>query len=111
MRTSITPTEAPLRYPLYTAEQSRMIDRYAIEQLGIPGYTLMQRAGKAAYDYLRRCWPLARQLCIVCGSGNNGGDGLVVARLARQTGLARSASLSGFTDMTTTKGECTCAQV
>jgi len=88
MRTSIASAEDPIRYPLYTAEQSRIIDRYVVERLGIPGYTLMQRAGKAAFDYLHCRWLLARRLCIVCGSGNNGGDGLVVARLARKAGLS-----------------------
>ncbi|MEJ2631811.1 MAG: NAD(P)H-hydrate dehydratase [Acidihalobacter sp.] len=81
--------------PLYTADQARAVDRRAIDQLGIPGYTLMQRAGQAAFEALQRHWPQARRLCAVCGSGNNGGDGLVVARLARAAGLDVSVVLLG----------------
>ncbi|MGY6630327.1 MAG: NAD(P)H-hydrate dehydratase [Wenzhouxiangella sp.] len=73
---------------LYTAHQVRELDRLAIEQHGIPGYTLMNRAGQAAFDRLRARWPEARALTIVCGGGNNGGDGYVIARLALEAGLA-----------------------
>jgi hydroxyethylthiazole kinase-like uncharacterized protein yjeF len=70
--------------PLYTAEQVRELDRTAIEAAGIPGYTLMSRAGAAAWDALRGDWPEARRIVVVCGTGNNGGDGYVLARLALQ---------------------------
>ena len=72
---------------LYRAEQVRELDRIAIEELGIPGDTLMERAGVAAFDELRRTWPAARRLSIVCGTGNNGGDGLVLARHAAAAGF------------------------
>ena len=72
---------------LYRAAQVRELDRIAIEERGIPGYTLMSRAGAAAFAQLRQRWPNARHLVVVCGAGNNGGDGYVVARLARQAGL------------------------
>ena len=80
---------------LYTADQARAVDRRAIDQLGIPGYTLMQRAGQAAFEALQRHWPQAQRVCAVCGSGNNGGDGLVVARLAKAAGLEASVVLLG----------------
>lgn len=63
------------------------MDRYAIEQLGISGTVLMERAGAAAYALLQRQWPQARTITVVCGTGNNGGDGFVVARLAAEAGL------------------------
>jgi len=72
--------------PLYTAEQVRELDRTAIEEAGIPGYTLMSRAGAVAWDALRGDWPEARRIVVVCGTGNNGGDGYVLARLALQAG-------------------------
>ena len=72
---------------LYRAEQVRELDRTAIEEHGIDGYELMQRAGKAAYALLRSNWPRARHLVVLCGGGNNGGDGYVLARLARAAGL------------------------
>jgi len=69
-------------YPLYTAAQVRELDRTAIEDAGIPGYTLMSRAGEVVWSCLRAECPAARTLVVVCGTGNNGGDGYVVARLA-----------------------------
>ncbi|RMG54451.1 MAG: NAD(P)H-hydrate dehydratase [Gammaproteobacteria bacterium] len=71
---------------LYTASQTRELDRRAIEEAGIPGWTLMQRAGRAAWDLAVERWPDAQRLLVVCGPGNNGGDGYVVARLAREAG-------------------------
>jgi NAD(P)H-hydrate epimerase len=72
---------------LYTAERVRGFDRVAIETHGVPGATLMERSGTAAYRALRAIWPEQRRVTAVCGAGNNGGDGYVVARLARQAGL------------------------
>ena len=69
-------------HALYTAAQVRELDRLAIEQQGIPGYTLMSRAGEACWQCLQARWPAARSLQVLCGTGNNGGDGFVVARLA-----------------------------
>jgi NAD(P)H-hydrate epimerase len=73
--------------PLYTAEQVRELDRLAIEEAGIPGYALMSRAGEACWGRLGARWPAARSIVVVCGTGNNGGDGYIVARLARAAGL------------------------
>jgi ADP-dependent NAD(P)H-hydrate dehydratase / NAD(P)H-hydrate epimerase len=73
--------------PLYTAAQVRELDRLAIEEAGIPGYTLMTRAGEACWQVLCASWPVARRVSVLCGTGNNGGDGFVVARLALTAGL------------------------
>ena len=78
-------SEAPQR--LYTAHQVRELDRVAIEDCGIDGYELMKRAGLAAYRLLRHSFPRARRIAVYCGSGNNGGDGYVLAALARRAGL------------------------
>jgi len=72
-------TSLPL--PLYSAAQSRELDRRALAA-GTPGYTLMQRAGQAAFQYLREHWPEATRIVVLVGRGNNGGDGYVLARLA-----------------------------
>src|ERR1700692_4857622 len=85
----------PLPTPLYTTAQVRALDAYAIDTLGVPGYTLMKRAGEAALRYLRTRWPTAHRIVIVCGSGNNGGDGYVLARLAQATGLTVSVLHAG----------------
>ncbi len=79
--TSALPTE------LYTAAQVRELDRLAIEQQGIPSLTLMERAGADSLDALTGRCPGAGKLVVLCGSGNNAGDGYVLARLARQAGL------------------------
>jgi NAD(P)H-hydrate epimerase len=73
---------------LYSTAQVRALDAHAIKDLGIPGYTLMKRAGEGALRFLRSRWPMAHRIVIVCGGGNNGGDGYVVARFAHAVGLA-----------------------
>ena len=75
---------------LYSAAQVRALDAYASESLGVPGYTLMKRAGEGALRYLRSRWPTAYRIVIVCGAGNNGGDGYVLARFAQAAGLTVS---------------------
>lgn len=55
-----------------------------MQHAGIPPYTLMNQAGQAVFDYIRQRWASAHSLCVVCGAGNNAGDGYVVARLALQ---------------------------
>lgn len=72
--------------PLYSTDAARAIDRAAIDG-GIDGYALMCRAGRAALDALRVHWPGARRLLLLCGNGNNGGDGYVLARLAQAEGF------------------------
>lgn len=71
---------------LYTPDAVATLDRLAIES-GIPGFTLMRRAGQAVFDVLRENYPKASHLLVLCGAGNNAGDGYVVARLAQQQGL------------------------
>ncbi len=82
------PASDKLPYALYRADQVRELDRIAIQECGIPGATLMERAGQAAFAALQGRWPEARDVTVVCGVGNNGGDGYVIARLAREAGLA-----------------------
>ncbi|AGA90471.1 yjeF-like protein, hydroxyethylthiazole kinase-related protein [Thioflavicoccus mobilis 8321] len=82
------PETSPLPHALYRAEQLRLLDRAAIDEAGIAGGELMERAGRAAYRLLRTTWPRARSLTVLCGAGNNAGDGYVVARRAAADGLA-----------------------
>lgn len=69
-----------------TRDQVRMVDRLAIERYGIPGVVLMENAGRNATDQcakllMRRCTPVNdAKVIILCGGGNNGGDGYVIAR-------------------------------
>lgn len=82
----MTPYTRRLPAALYTAAQTRELDRQTIAS-GVPGFTLMTHAGEAAFCLLVNLWPLATRCVVLCGSGNNGGDGYVVARLALQKGL------------------------
>jgi len=72
---------------LYSAEQTRELDRVTIEEFEVSGTVLMERAGTAAFEILKEHWPEAKTVCVVCGTGNNGGDGFVVARLAHEQGM------------------------
>lgn len=72
---------------LYRSGQVAELDRRAVTDHGVDGYELMQAAGERVFDVLRARWPEARGITVCCGGGNNGGDGYVVARLARRKGL------------------------
>lgn len=73
---------------LYRADQVREMDRQAIQDHGIAGAVLMARAGQAAFTTLRQRWPGADNILVLAGTGNNAGDGFVIARLAHSAGLA-----------------------
>jgi ADP-dependent NAD(P)H-hydrate dehydratase / NAD(P)H-hydrate epimerase len=75
---------------IYSVAAVREMDRTTIEDHGVPGYTLMTLAGSAALREAAEYFPNARRWQVVCGAGNNGGDGYVVARLAAQQGIAAS---------------------
>lgn len=94
-------TELPRQ--LYRAEGVRALDRAAIETHGIGGAVLMERAGNAAFDVLRQRWPQAASIAVIAGTGNNGGDGFVLARLARGAGLAVEVRVVG--DVQTVRGD------
>jgi NAD(P)H-hydrate epimerase len=66
--------------PVLTAAQMREADRRTIEEGGVPGAELMERAGAAVARAVRGRFPQARRIVVLCGKGNNGGDGFVAAR-------------------------------
>ncbi len=71
--------------PLLDAEAMRAVDRWAIEERGVASLELMERAGAGVARSVERSTPDG-PVAVVCGKGNNGGDGLVVARLLREAG-------------------------
>ena len=73
----------------------REIDRQTYTALGISEYALMCRAGEAAFQLLVSQWPKARRILVLCGTGNNGGDGWVLARLADKAGLECRVAVFG----------------
>lgn len=76
----------PHALPLYRAAAVRAIERAAFAR-GCTAQTLMQRAGEAAAALLRQRWPQARRVGVLCGVGNNGGDGYVAALALHRAGL------------------------
>jgi NAD(P)H-hydrate epimerase len=65
---------------LLTRADSREVDRYAIEELKVPSLVLMENAGRGAAEVLLSRQPAAHKALILCGKGNNGGDGFTMAR-------------------------------
>jgi hydroxyethylthiazole kinase-like uncharacterized protein yjeF len=80
--------------PLLDAAEQRALDEWAISELGTPGLELMERAGSGLCDLVCELAPRG-PVTVVCGKGNNGGDGFVTARLLRQRGLEVQVLLLG----------------
>lgn len=82
--------------------ETRAVDRYAIEVLGIPGVVLMENAGRNTADLIERGLkklrpprPASQRIAIICGKGNNGGDGFVIARHLTHRGYPVDIDLLG----------------
>ena len=86
---------------ILTAAEMQRIDRLTSEQWGVPSLTLMENAGHAVAEFLsERFSPLdSQKILILCGRGNNGGDGLVVARLLREQGLKPQVLMFGDAEL------------
>jgi len=80
-------TFAMIDNSLFEVAQVRALERAAIATHGLSERELMGRAGRAAFEVLRARWPQARRILALCGTGNNGGDGYVLARIAHEAGL------------------------
>ena len=88
---------------IYLSEQVRALDRTAIEEFNIPGFTLMQRAAQAAFNELKQAWPDTSNIIVLAGAGNNGGDGYVIAALALAENF--KVKVIQFGDHTALKGD------
>ena len=73
---------------ILTAQEMREVDRLTTERYGIPGLTLMENAGAGVARFIAQHWPdyAQRRIVVLCGKGNNGGDGFVAARHLRDSG-------------------------
>jgi len=69
-----------------TAEQIRAADQYTIQNEPISSLDLMERAANRLFDHILQAYPKQTHFSIFCGVGNNGGDGLVLARLLQEHG-------------------------
>ncbi|MDX1583802.1 MAG: NAD(P)H-hydrate epimerase, partial [Thermoanaerobaculia bacterium] len=65
---------------ILTSEEMASIDRRSIETYGIPSIVLMENAASGVAEAIVENYPGARSTLVVCGTGNNGGDGFAVAR-------------------------------
>jgi hydroxyethylthiazole kinase-like uncharacterized protein yjeF len=81
--------------PVVTAAEMRALDRATIDEIGLPAMTLMETAGRAVADAAERMLAGAGgHVAVVCGPGNNGGDGFVAARVLRSRGIDAVAYLA-----------------
>jgi ADP-dependent NAD(P)H-hydrate dehydratase / NAD(P)H-hydrate epimerase len=71
---------------IVNAAEMREIDRVTSERFGVPSLSLMENAGTAVADFILAEYPDAKRVAVICGKGNNGGDGFVVARKLREAG-------------------------
>jgi ADP-dependent NAD(P)H-hydrate dehydratase / NAD(P)H-hydrate epimerase len=71
---------------IVSAAEMRQIDRVTSERFGVPSLTLMENAGSAVARFILSDYPQAQRISVICGKGNNGGDGFVVARRLAEAG-------------------------
>src|SRR5207249_3260101 len=71
---------------IVTSAEMREIDRVTTEKFGVPSLTLMENAGSAVAEFALSVYPSAKSFGVICGKGNNGGDGVVVARKLQEAG-------------------------
>lgn len=88
-----------IKTAIYQTQQIRELERLAIERFSLTGFILMQRAGRAAFDFMLRRWPQAKKIAVFCGNGNNGGDGFALAKLAHEHGLKVTVWRVGNSDI------------
>jgi ADP-dependent NAD(P)H-hydrate dehydratase / NAD(P)H-hydrate epimerase len=92
---------------ILTSAEMGAVDRRTAEEFGVPLATLMENAGTAVARFCLRQYPAAKRVVVLCGKGNNGGDGLVAARVLAQSGLQVRVALVGRADEM--KGEAAAA--
>ena len=85
----------PARLPILTADEMRAADRATTEQFGVPSIDLMRHAGAAVAKFVQREFSDCRRVAVLCGKGNNGGDGFVAARELAEAGREVSVLLLG----------------
>jgi len=83
---------------ILTAAEMAAVDRRTVEEFGVPVATLMENAGGAVARFCLRRYPAARRVVVLCGKGNNGGDGMVAARVMAGAGVEVAVWLLGRAD-------------
>ncbi len=87
-----------LTSPIYQVEQIREFERLAMERYSLTDDALMNRAAKAAFDFIHRRWGQAQNVVVFCGTGHNGGDGAALAVIAKERGLSVKVYCVGAKD-------------
>ena len=88
---------------ILTADEMRVADRVTTDRFGVSALELMEHAGRATARFVLHELPQCRRIVVLCGKGNNGGDGLVAARYLAEAGCAVSVLILG--DPTAAHGE------
>ncbi len=83
-----------MRY-LLNSEQMKSVDNYTINKLGIPSIVLMERAALSVATEIMERFDKSKRILVVCGTGNNGADGLAIARILHQSGYQVDVMLLG----------------
>ncbi|MGA2173046.1 MAG: NAD(P)H-hydrate epimerase [Sedimentisphaerales bacterium] len=86
--------------PVMSRDQVRAFDAWAINELGVPGVVLMENAGRSCAEFIKEKLSQTDtpRVCIFCGTGNNGGDGFVIARHLLNAGFAVVVIICGRRD-------------
>jgi NAD(P)H-hydrate epimerase len=90
-----------------SAAEMQACDRLTTDRFGVPSLDLMRAASAAVAAFARQHFPHAKRITVLCGRGNNGGDGMMAARLLASSGLEVTTLLLGSRD--TLKGDAACA--
>ena len=80
---------------IVTCRQMKELDRITIEDMGVPSCVLMERAALAVVTEMEKLFAKEERILVVCGSGNNGGDGIAVARLLHLKGISAEIFFAG----------------
>src|SRR5579871_379686 len=88
---------------IVTAAEMREIDHATSERFGVPSLTMMENAGAAVVAHLLKTYPTAKKIIVLCGKGNNGGDGFVAARRLQDAG--RTAHVILLADPSELRGD------
>src|SRR5208283_5499535 len=83
---------------ILTSAEMGAVDRRTADEFGVPLATLMENAGTAVARFCLRQYPAARRVVVLCGKGNNGGDGFVAARVLAEAGVDVAVLLLGRED-------------
>lgn len=98
MKLSTSLSQPPAITSVYSAKQVLENEANVAQSQNIALFDLMERAGAAAFEQLLKSWPNAKHILVLCGKGNNGGDGFILARLAHQKNIKTSVLLMGSID-------------